>query len=96
MDYFHYKYQCPYLTSTDAQKIYCEGGCRMTFPTIARCRNWLHTYCASKDGWEMCSMAQEKTDYLEWKLRIQKEARKVNAGRKGKPDKGRTDRENKQ
>ena len=66
LDYFHYQYQCPFLTSTEGQKIHCEGGCRICFTAVADCREYLQSYCAHKDQtWKQCTIAQAKLRRVE-------------------------------
>ena len=67
MDYFHYRYHCPYITSTDAKTIYCEGKNRLCFETVAECRKWLLRFCADCNGWKHCQIAQRKLKYQQWK-----------------------------
>lgn len=83
-DYFHYAYQCPYLSGTDAKTVYCDGRCRIGFDTLAETRKWLLRYCADSDGWKNCTLAKQKVAYQEWKLSLQKEVKSWKTTRKRK------------
>ena len=78
MDYFHYNYQCPYMSGTDSQKVYCDGSSRLIFPDVGACREFLHRYCADPAGWEHCSVARMQTDHIMRKLQIQRGIRDYN------------------
>ena len=75
MDYYHYQYQCPYISGTTQNQVFCDGGCRINFPSIAACRRWIRKYCADPDGWKACTISQMQTEQIEFKLEIQKEVK---------------------
>lgn len=66
MDYYHYAYQCPYLTGVECKEIHCEYGCRIKFQTAKSCKRFLHDFCAN-DGqnWKKCSIAENKNRFYE-------------------------------
>lgn len=77
MDYYHYAYQCPYITGTTENRIYCEGNCRLQFSAIADCREYLQSYCANMDQhWKHCTLAQAKTKRIEKNIELKKEIKK--------------------
>lgn len=64
-DYYHYDYQCPFISSTAQNKIYCDGNCRIEFMTGYDCKEFLQKYCANMDQhWRNCTIAQQKTKRL--------------------------------
>ena len=72
-DYFHYNYQCPYITGTREHIVNCEAGCAR-FTTVADCRRFLRKYCASENqNWKNCSLAQARTEAIENQIRIRKD-----------------------
>lgn len=72
-DYHHYKYQCPFITGTAENKVFCEGGCRIQFSAIADCREFLRLYCAHEDQhWKHCNIAQAKMRRIEKNEEIKK------------------------
>ena len=76
MDYWHMSYQCPYLSGTTENRIYCDGNCRIQFSTVADCREFLRSYCANQDQhWKDCCIAQSKTRRIEKNEEIKKEIR---------------------
>lgn len=72
MDYFHYKYECPYNTGTTANTAYCEKGSKVVCPSVARAREYILKYCANTDGWKNCTIAQMITRSYDMKYEIQK------------------------
>lgn len=76
MDYYHYHMYCPYNTGNDANKVWCDGNCRIQFPSIAACREYLQHYCADPEGYKSCTIAQMQEKCTEKKIAIQKEVRK--------------------
>lgn len=75
MDYYHYHYYCPYQTSNTAKQVYCDGGCRINFPSIALCREYIQHYCADPKHYMDCTIAQVHEKAIEKKIAIQKEVR---------------------
>lgn len=72
MDYFHYAYQCPYLTGTEEHIVHCEGGCRIVFTAVADTRRFLQAHCADTESWKHCYIALAKTDRIERNLETKK------------------------
>lgn len=73
-DYFHYRYTCPYMSSTTGDKVVCQEGSRICFPSVASCRRYVQQYCAG-DEWENCSIARVLNDCQLRKIEIQKEVK---------------------
>ena len=76
-DYYHYAYQCPYISGTTENRIYCEGNCRIQFSAIADCREYLQQYCANDDQhWKDCTIAIAKTRRIEKNIKLKQEIKK--------------------
>ncbi len=74
-DYFHYNYQCPYITGTKEHQITCEGG-SMRFTTVSDCREFLLSFCANEDQtWKSCTIACARTQAIDRQIRIRKDIR---------------------
>lgn len=67
--YWHKYYICPYFSSDDKQKIYCEGHCRLCFPDKDTTNEYLRSYCASDQGWKNCSIAKSLNEYYDTKCK---------------------------
>lgn len=65
MDYWHYAYRCPYMQSTEPNKIHCERGSRITFPVKEQCKEHLLKYC-SCNSWVNCQIAHMLEEYYEF------------------------------
>jgi len=77
MDYFQYNYACPYISGTDAKIVRCDGGCKLVFPTLAVCRNFVRSNCASNEGWKNCNIAKTLQGYYEFKFDLMKSIRQM-------------------
>ena len=42
--------KCPYMEKHTLKEVYCTGGSRILFPTIAECRKWKLKYCCTVQG----------------------------------------------
>lgn len=49
---------CPYLEKHTKNRVCCRGNSRITFPTIALCREYKQQYCC--DNWRACSIAEHQ------------------------------------
>jgi hypothetical protein len=49
---------CPFFTSYDGTRIYCDAG-RLNMPSRAAWDEYMKNYCCSVEGWEKCSVALE-------------------------------------
>lgn len=74
IDYYHYAYQCPYVTGVGNKEIHCEDGCKLVFRTAKSCKGYLRQYCADEDqNWKKCTLAAAKNkfykeEYDTWKM----------------------------
>lgn len=75
MDYYHYRHHCPYHVSTEAKRVFCDWECRIVFPSIAACKEYLQRYCANPQGYKDCTIAQMHERCVLKKIEIQKEVR---------------------
>jgi len=71
-DYYHYHYECPYCTGTEHDRVRCEDGSRVVFPSMGACKRWLRKYCADPKGWEQCTISQMMTEQIELKMELRK------------------------
>ena len=79
-DYHQYTYKCPYISSTMANRVVCDFGSRITFPTPRACSGYIREYCAG--DWQHCTIAQTIEKHYQRKLEIMEEIKSWKTTRK--------------
>ena len=83
MDYFHYRYQCPYIVGTSEKTVYCEQNTKLGFSSVGSCRRFVQAYCAHEDQrWQLCPIAQARIAEMETKECIKKKVKEYRNGRR--------------
>lgn len=56
---------CPYYQGDRKLRVFCEGGCRVSFPDAQALRDYAGSYCASVTGWGRCTLAAARNQFYE-------------------------------
>lgn len=62
--YSHRRWQCPYFKWDEKATIHCEAGV-IRFPDRRACTQYETAFCASKDGWQYCSLSDALSEYYD-------------------------------
>ncbi len=54
---------CPYYAGDAKLKVFCEGGCRVSFPDQQAMADYAGAYCANVPGWEKCTVAAARNRF---------------------------------
>lgn len=57
------RFQCPFFTWDEKNKVHCEGGV-IALP-VPELRRYMDTYCAHMPGWKCCPIAKALNDYYD-------------------------------
>lgn len=56
---------CPYYQQTRKDRVYCEGGSRVSFPDQRAMDDYVGQYCANLPHWDRCTLARARSRYYE-------------------------------
>lgn len=55
---------CPYWHKDKGDRVTCEAG-TIRFPDRAARMDYIHSHCASVDGWQRCHLSRMMEDYYD-------------------------------
>ncbi len=62
--YTHRTWTCPFFKWDEKYKVHCEGA-RLVFPDKETEWEYTGSYCAGKNGWKNCSVAESLLKYYD-------------------------------